>query len=93
LCDDGEVGGMNGFARGNSSAPYLIKITRTFLLSRIIPSLIKDLLGNEYCVTTDSCNSRSRLPKLITQYIPKGRRDRGRPMKKMTDSEAGTGQH
>jgi hypothetical protein len=36
--------------------------------------------------------SRSRLPKLIMQYIPKGRRDRGRPMKKQTDSEAGTGQ-
>jgi hypothetical protein len=29
--------------------------------------------------------SRSRLPKIITQYIPKGRRDRGRPMKKLTD--------
>jgi hypothetical protein len=29
--------------------------------------------------------SRSRLPKLITQYISKGRRDRGRPMKKLTD--------
>jgi hypothetical protein len=29
--------------------------------------------------------SRPRLPKLITQYIPKGRRDWGRPMKKLTD--------
>jgi hypothetical protein len=29
--------------------------------------------------------ARSRLPKLITQSIPKGRRDRGRPIKKLTD--------
>jgi hypothetical protein len=29
--------------------------------------------------------SRSRLPKLITQYIPKGRGDRGRPTKRQTD--------
>jgi hypothetical protein len=37
--------------------------------------------------------SRRRKKKLITQYIPKGRRDQGRPMKKLTDSEVGTGQH
>jgi hypothetical protein len=40
-----------------------------------------------------NCMSRSKLPELITQYLPKGRRDRGRPMKKLTDTEAGTGQH
>jgi hypothetical protein len=36
---------------------------------------------------TDHMNrmSRSRLPELITQYAPKGRRDRGRPTKKTTD--------
>jgi hypothetical protein len=29
--------------------------------------------------------SRSRLPELRMQYIPKGRRDQGKPMKKLTD--------
>jgi hypothetical protein len=34
---------------------------------------------------------RDRIPKL-KNYRPRGRRNRGRPMKRLLDDEAGTGQ-
>jgi hypothetical protein len=48
---------------------------------------IQDNISNDKTDWRDHVNrmSRSGLPKLITQYIPKGRRDRDRPMKKLTD--------
>jgi hypothetical protein len=60
-----------------------------------VTPFIQDKISNYETDWRDHVNrmSRSRLPKLITQLIPKGRRDRARPMKKLTDSEAGTGQH
>jgi hypothetical protein len=52
---------------------------------KVIP--IQDKISNYKTDWRDHVNRmcRSRLPKLITQYIPKGRGDRGRPMKKLTD--------
>jgi hypothetical protein len=35
---------------------------------------------------------RDRIPKLLKHYKPRGRRKRGRPMKRLLDDEAGTGQ-
>jgi hypothetical protein len=35
---------------------------------------------------------RDRIPKLLKNYKPRGRRNRGRPMKRLLDGEAGTGQ-
>jgi hypothetical protein len=35
---------------------------------------------------------KDRIPKLSKNYKPRGRRNRGRPMKRLLDDEAGTGQ-
>jgi hypothetical protein len=35
---------------------------------------------------------RDRIPKLLQNYKPRGRRNRGRPVKRLLDDEAGTGQ-
>jgi hypothetical protein len=35
---------------------------------------------------------RDRIPKLLKNYKPRGRRNRGRPMKRLLDDEARTGQ-
>jgi hypothetical protein len=34
---------------------------------------------------------RDRIPKLLKNYKPRGTRNRGRPMKRLLDDEAGTG--
>jgi hypothetical protein len=59
----------------------------TEILEELKVNPIQDKISNYKTDWRDHVNrmSRSRLPKLITQYIPKGRRDRGRPMKKLTD--------
>jgi hypothetical protein len=35
---------------------------------------------------------RDRIPKLLKNYKPRRRRNRGRPMKRLLDDKAGTGQ-
>jgi hypothetical protein len=59
----------------------------TEILEELKVTPIHDNISNYKTDWRDHVNrmSRSRLPKLIMQYIPKGKRDRGRPMKKMAD--------
>jgi hypothetical protein len=59
----------------------------TEILEELKVTPIQDKISNYKTDWRDHVNgmSRSRLPKLITQYIPKGRRDRGRPTRKLRD--------
>jgi Tfp pilus assembly protein PilZ len=56
------------------------------ILEELKVNPIQDKISNYKTDWRDHVNqmSRSRLPKLIMQYTPKGRKDRGRPMTKMT---------
>jgi hypothetical protein len=67
----------------------------TEILDGLNVTPIQDKISNYKTDWRDHVNrmSRSRLPKLLTQYVPTGTRDLGRLMKKLTDYEAGTGQH
>jgi hypothetical protein len=57
------------------------------ILEELKVTPIQDKISNYKTDWRDHVNrmSRARLPTLIAQYIPKGRRDRGRPVKKLTD--------
>jgi hypothetical protein len=59
----------------------------TEILEELKVTPIQDKISNYETDWRDHVNrmSRSRLPKLITQYIPKGRRDRDKPVKTLTD--------
>jgi hypothetical protein len=63
----------------------------TEILEELKVTPMQDQISNYKTDWRDRVNrmSRSRLAKLIRQYIPKGRRDQGRPMKKMTDGFRG----
>jgi hypothetical protein len=59
----------------------------TEILEELKVTPIQDKVSNYKTDWQDHVNrmSRSRLPKLITQNIPKVRRDRGKPMKTLTE--------
>jgi hypothetical protein len=59
----------------------------TEILEELKVTPFQDKISNYKTGWRDLVNrmSRSWLPNLITQYISKARRDRGRPMKKLTD--------
>jgi hypothetical protein len=55
----------------------------TEILEELKVTPIQDKISNYKTEWRDRVNRM--LPKLTTQYVPEGRRDRGRPMKKLTD--------
>jgi hypothetical protein len=59
----------------------------TEILKKLKVTSIQDKISNYKTDWRDHVNrmSGSRLPKLETQYIPIGRRDRGRHVKKLTN--------
>jgi hypothetical protein len=79
---------FRGFLRSfEANDEIMLSKRRLLILEELKVTPIQDKISNYKTDWRDHVNrmSRSSLPELITQYLPKERKDRCRPMKKLTD--------